>query len=360
MVRLIAAGAGVLLLGSCDSSIGVSVGSPSASNAGQDTPAANLRVHTDLLFGEHVFFVAKLAVAAAAGRKDEYHSYASLLAINGGDVAALYRNTLGETEGTQFGDAWADQDDDLVGYLVAGVTHDQAASDAAAAKLTGTYVPLMSGVLASSLSIALDEATRQTTGQVAALKAIIDDAVAGGYAKLYADIVAAHAHDVAFADAIAMQAAHRFPDRLPGDPSIGAAEFRAGFNSLMQRQSYLTTMATDAAAAGSADELGAATAQLSSNVASLSTLYGGRYGQAAGEQLAGLWNQQDSALVAGAKGGSPAPQPDGSALGAALTGAFDALAPVVADQRSKTFLRVAADDRAAAFLAATAADELHG
>ena len=52
--------------------------------ASADTPAADLRAHLSLLFGEHTLIFAKLSVAAAGGRKDEYHSYAGQLAASDG------------------------------------------------------------------------------------------------------------------------------------------------------------------------------------------------------------------------------------------------------------------------------------
>ena len=48
--------------------------SPTPQVLGNDTPAADLRVHVDLLFGEHSYAIAKLAVAATAGRKDEFRA----------------------------------------------------------------------------------------------------------------------------------------------------------------------------------------------------------------------------------------------------------------------------------------------
>jgi len=73
--------------------------------------------------------IAKLAVAATAGRKDEFHSYAGALAANGGDITTLMRSALGETVGNQFGQAWSAGNNYFVDYLVAAVTHDKAKQD---------------------------------------------------------------------------------------------------------------------------------------------------------------------------------------------------------------------------------------
>ncbi len=80
MVKLLAAcAAGVVCLAGCAGTIALPT--PSASGMpGANSPAADVRARMALLFGEHTYVLAKLSVAAAAGRKDEFGSYADLLA----------------------------------------------------------------------------------------------------------------------------------------------------------------------------------------------------------------------------------------------------------------------------------------
>jgi hypothetical protein len=129
MVKRLGCLAVALLLAACGSSITLPIESSPSPPVGADSPAADLRTHTDLLFGEHTYLIAKLAVAAAAGQKDEFHSYAGALAANGGDITTLMHSALGETAGTEFGQAWTVGNSYFVGYLVASVTHDQAKQD---------------------------------------------------------------------------------------------------------------------------------------------------------------------------------------------------------------------------------------
>ncbi|TMC12461.1 MAG: hypothetical protein E6J30_00850, partial [Chloroflexi bacterium] len=83
MLKVLAAcAAGVVCLAGCASTIALPT--PSASSVpSANSPAADVRARMALLMGEQTYVVAKLTVAAMAGRKDEFGSYADLLAANG-------------------------------------------------------------------------------------------------------------------------------------------------------------------------------------------------------------------------------------------------------------------------------------
>lgn len=304
-------------------------------------------MHLDLLLGEHVFAVAKLADAAAAGREDEFHAYAAMLAGNGGDLEALFRAALGETSGGQLGSAWTEQNNDLVDYIVAAATHDQAAADAAMAKLTGQYVAHAATVLSSGVGLSAETASKAAAGHANAMKSVIDDAAAANYKQLYADIASARIEAVTFGDAIALQVARQFADRFPGDPLSSAATLRTNFNSLMQQRAYLMTMASDAAVNGSTDELSALTTML----ATASDM----------PPPPDVWTQEATLIVAYARSGDPAVGQNVLKRAAApldLNDAMTAVLKVVDDQRNKHFANLALDDRAMASQFALAADGL--
>jgi len=346
MLKVLAAAGCVLVLTACDSSVAVPAASQTPASSSAESPAATLRVHLDVLLGEHVFAIAKLAIAATSGRQDEFHSYASLLAAGGADIDALFRTAIGETAGGRLGDAWAEQNNYLVDYLVAAATHDDQASAAAASNLTGTYVPQAAAVLASSLSLSSDAATRLAADHVALLKTVIDDAVAASFSQLFADIAAARVQAVSFGDAIALQVSHLFADRFPGDPSATAAARRVNLNSLLQQQGYLMTAATDATIAGDEAQAAAASASLGTYADQLAALYGGA-----------LWRNEIPLVTGYAKSGDGSSRQ--SVLGAALPellDAYGALLKVVDDQRGKQLANVATDDRAMANQFAVAAD----
>lgn len=355
------------MLSACASSISVPVSSPSPADLGQDSPAANLRVHADLLFGEHTFVLSKLAVVAAAGRKDEFHAYAGLLASNATDVGTVFRLAFGETGGQQFGDAWSAGDNFYVNYLVGAVTQDQGMTDSAFQDLTGTYVPQLATAITSNAGLGQDQAVQLVNGQVLAIKLVIDDAVAAAYPKLYPDVISAHTNAIAFADAVASQVAQRYPDRFPGDPNRKAPSFRSTINALFQRQAYLTTMVTDAAVGTAQTEQAAAADALGRNSAAISSTFGAIFGAASSQALASVW-QQESRLLAGYAMNGDSNSRQGVLTAAVpqssgpytpdLTAAFKATLQAVDDQRGKAFDVLANDDRAAAVEFSVAADEV--
>jgi hypothetical protein len=364
--RLAAAGC-ALVVSACASSISVPVASPSPRDLGQDSPAANLRVHTELLFGEHVFVLSKLAIVAAAGRKDEFHAYAGMLASNATDVGTVFRLAFGETGGQQVGDAWSAGDNLYVNYLVGAVTQDSQMSDSAFQGLTGTYVPQLAGAIASNAGLTQDQATQLANGQVLAIKLVVDDAVAGAFPKLYTDVVSAHTNAIGFADTVTSQVTQKYPDRFPGDANRKAPSFRSAMNALFQRQAYLTTMLTDATSGTAQAEQAAAADILARNSAAISSTFGAIFGEASAQALASVWQQESRLVVAYATRGdtssrqavldAAAAQPSGPYT-PDLTAAFKSIVQTVDDQRANSSDVLANDDRAAAVEFSVAADEV--
>jgi len=69
---------------------------------------------------------------------------------------------------------------------------------------------------------------------------------------MYADLRLAYASSSRIGDTIAIRMSQQFPDKFPGDPSISAVDARVALNSLLQEDSYITTMMSDAGIAGRA------------------------------------------------------------------------------------------------------------
>jgi len=368
MLKRLGSMAAALLLTACGSSIALPITAPSPSPEGADSAAADLRTHTDLLLGEHTYVIAKLAVAAAAGRKDEFRSYASVLAANGGDITTLMRSALGETVGTQFGQAWMVGNNYFVDYLVAAVTHDKAKQDAATSGMTGTYVPQMTALLNSSLSLTAEQAALMGSVQVSGLKQVIDDAVSSGFAALYADLHAAYVKAIRAGDQISEAIVSRFADRFPGNAQSKSTIFRSVLDTLLQNQAYLMTMASDAIVAGTAAEQNAASVALAQNTTLLTALFGGVFGDAAGAQFGHVLNTEATLLAAYAKSGdaevrqtaittaAPPSDPAGTAFGPDLTLEITATFQAIDDQRARLFGKLADDDRSAATQLAAAGD----
>jgi hypothetical protein len=328
---------------------------------------------------EHTIVIGKLSVAGAAGRKDEFQSYAGMLAANGADLTALMRSALGETAGAQFGDAWTAGNNSYVDYLVAAVTVDQAKAAAATSSLTSSYVPQLAQLLTSSLSLPPDKAKSIVTGEVSAIKLVIDDAVAAKPAALYSDLDTAYRGAVASADALAAAVAAKFPDRFPGDPSAAPVTARALLDMLLQEHAYLTTMASDAFYAGAAADQDAATSALATSTDALSRQLGMMFGGTARDRAGRLWEAEDGSLVAYAKArdqtaqflaedslhNESAPQLANflhSLSGATVdvNGQILATIQVLSDQNAKGYPQVAGDDRTAAALLIAIGDAVGG
>ncbi len=368
MVKFAGAIAGALLLSACGSSIELPLASPSRSTFGFDSPAADLRTHMDLLLGEHAYVMAKLAIAAAAGRKDEFHSYAGTLVANGSDLTKLMRSALGETEGSQLGQLWSAGSNFFVDYVVAAATHDQAGADAAMKNLTGMYAPQLAQLLASSLSLSMDDANQLASDQVSGVKLVVDDAVASDFSKLYADVRAGYAKAVRSGDVLAAAVVSRFADRFPGDGQGKAATFRGAVDTLLMAQAYFMTMASDATVLGNTAETNAANDALAATTTSLSVVLGGVFGDATGTLAQRMWAQEAQLVLTYAESGADAdrqnvlsaatPAAGGLAYSLDLSAELSALLKAVDDQRARSYDKLADDDRAAALKLAAAGDTI--
>ena len=330
--------------------------SPAASVAG--TQAADLRTRLDLLLGEQVMIVAKES-AAAVNHSDDYAGYTALLTANSSDLADLMRRAFGNSAAAQLAQQWNVQNGYLVDYAIAVVTHNDGKASGAMSGLTNGFVPQFAQLVSDVSQLPLDPVTQLTTQQVLEDKAFIDDVFAQRYPAFYKDLHTAYAQTSRLADALAVQIAHKFPDKFPGDPSAHAVDVRVSLNNLLQEHSYLATMATAAVVAGRSAERTASAAALASNGDLLGTVFATAFGNSAGTQFDNVWTAKDAALVSYATGDSTSKH----ALNDTFVNAFAGLAhanqsqvaaqvtatlKVIDEQRAKSTGSLASDDRAAA------------
>jgi len=376
MLKVLAAcAAGVVCLAGCAGTVALPTSSTSSA-PGANTPAADFRARVAALMGEHTYVVAKLAVAAATGRKDEFGSYADLLATNGADVSGVLTRAIGETAGQKFAQAWTLGDSFLVDYIVAVITRQQDLADAAMLNLNTAYVPQIAQQLSTPLNISTSSANRMLTEQVTAIKQFIDDAAAGAPSAFYPDLRAAYAKSIAMGGSIAEATVWKFPDKYPGDATADGAKARAQLDSLLQEHAYLLSMATDSAASGATADAGVATSALQANAQDLSHAMASVFGSQAGTQAAQLWSDEDKSFLAYASAGDDATK--STALNAlnqtstpALTGFLVGLhvtvdvasvtnqsIGIIDDQRAKSYAIVAAEDRQSAALLISIGDLL--
>lgn len=332
------------------------------------TPAADLRVQLDLLFGEQVMIVAKES-AAAVNHSDQYAAYTALLTTNSTDLADVLRRAFGNTAAAQFTQAWSIQNGYLVDYAIGVVTHNDDKANGAMSGLVNGYVPQFAQLISGLSRLPLDPLTQLTTQQMVEDKVFIDDVFAQKYASFYVDLHKAYAQTSRLGDALAAQIAQSFPDKFPGDPAAHAVDVRVSFNVLLQEHAYLATMATDAVVATRNAEKTAAAAALAANADRLGTAFAGSFGNAVGTQFDTIWAARDAALIGYASSDAPSKQ----ALTVTFVAAFAALAhvtrsqaanqvgatiKVIDDQRAKSSKTVAGDDRASATAMQPIADSI--
>lgn len=378
MLKVLAAcAAGVVCLAGCASTIALPTSSASgALDAG--SPAADVRARMTVLLGEHTYVLGKLTVAAEAGRKDEFASYADLLATNGAELTGLLGKAVGETASQRFAQSWTRGNSFFVDYIVAVTTRQTNLADAAVANLNTQYVPQMAQDLSTPLNISTSSANRMLTDQVTTTKQLIDDAAGGTPSAFYPDVRAAYAKATAMGGSIAEAMVWKFPDKYPGDATAQGSKTRAQLDTLLQEHAYLLSMTTDAAASGATADAAAAASSLQASAQDLSQAIASSFGSQAGTQAAQVWSDEDKSFVAYAAAADDATK--SAALAAlkqtstpALAGFLNGLhvtadvasvtsqtVGVIDDQRTKSYGVLAAEDRQSAALLISIGDLMMG
>lgn len=344
-------------------------GSPSPTARAAASKASDLRTQLDLLLGEHAMLVAKQSVAAS-NHTDEYSGYLTLLASNANSLVDVIRAAYGTTAANQFGQAWGIQNMYLVDYTIGVVTHNDAKSNGAMSGLLNGFAPQFGQLINGLTQVPADSITQLEVAQLNAFKAVIDDETAQSYSKLYTDVRFAQGHSSLVGDMIAIRMAQQFPDKFPGDPTINAVEARITLNDLLQEQSYLTTMMSDAGIAGRGADAAAALGAIAGVRTDLAPVMGFLLGPDGRAGFPGIWGIRDADLFAYANASDPGAR---QRLTGTFVTQFSALthAPAttipdqmiatlktIDDQRAKAYKNLAGDDRAAAAAMQSMADQI--
>jgi len=344
-------------------------GSPAPTARPADSKASDLRTQLDLLLGEHSMLVAKQAVAAS-NHTDEYSGYLTLLASNTNSLADVIRSAYGNTAASQFAQAWGIQNTYLVDYTIGVVTHNDAKSNGAMSGLLNGFTSQFAQLIEGFTQLPIESITQPELAQLNAFKAVIDDETAQSYSKLYTDVRFAHGHSSLVGDMLAVRMAHEFPDKFPGDPTINAVEARITLNHLMQEDSYLTTMMSDAGIAGRSAEAAAALGGVAGVRTDLAPVIGFLLGPDGRAGFPGIWGIRDADLFAYANASDAGAR---QRLTSSFVSQFSALthAPaeavrsqviatlkVMDDQRAKAYKNAPGDDRAAAAAMQAIADQI--
>ncbi len=348
MVKFLAAAGCVAVLVACDSSVAPARVTPLPTISEIESPAAILRVQLDDLFAEHMITLAKMALAAAAGRHDEFHAYAGVLAANGSDVTAMFSSAVGVTAGGKIGTAWNHGNDYAVDYIVASATHDSDSAQTAMQQLSSDYGTELTSALLPNLPGQADNVPKNTATEVMAFKTLVDDTVAGSYASTFTDIAGAVRAASSSADVLADDIALEFPDRYPGDAAQASVTSRANLSVSLTAQAAYYAMLTQAVVAKAAAEQSGAAQAITANATAL-------------PPPPDVWSQETALLVAYATTGNATARARVLSSASApldLTSAFEALLKVIDDQRSKAYGSLGDDDRASAVAFAAIADQL--
>jgi hypothetical protein len=368
------AAAGVVFLAACGGTLAIpttSGGVPAA-----DSPAVGLRAHLTLLYGEHTYVIAKLAVAASAGRKDEYASYARLLAASEDDETTAVATAAGQSAGDSFRGARVLGDGFFVDYTVAATTQQKGMADTATMNLNSRYMPQMAQVLSSVLNISTETATRLVGDEVATTRQFIDDDAAGNAASFYPDLRSSYAKSTAMGGSVAEAIAWKYPDKYPGDATGAGAKLRSQLDAALQEHAFLLSMATDAAATGATADSSAAMSALEASTREFAHDIGSGFGANAESQAAKLWGDEDASFLAYASATDDASKAaalnslnqtstpglasflSGLHVTADIASVTQQTIGLIDDQRARSYGVIAAEDRQAAALQVSVGDLL--
>jgi hypothetical protein len=330
--------------------------------------AADLRTHLNLLFGEHIYIVAKES-EAAVDHAGEYTSYANLLATNTRDLTSLMGRAFGNTTATQFSQAWTAYNGYLADYTIGVVTHDQEKANVAMSGLSNQSLPQLAQLITTATQIPLNQITESLKNQLTATKELIDDEFAAQsamtYSVTYGELHSAYTIASGLGNTLALRISQQFPDKFPGDPSAKVVNLRASLNNVLQECAYLATMATDAAVNGRNAEVAQALSSISANTDLMGM-------ELKNPRLKSIWALEVSAIESYAATGDPASKKtltetfvsQLSSITATpesvISDQVTATIRAIDDQRAGSLTSLAGDDRAAATAMQPIADSLAG
>lgn len=253
-----------------------------------DTGAAELRAGLSTLLSEHVYLAGYATDAALGERAEEYDAAVAALDQNSIDLAAAIGSVYGEEAEGSFLEGWRTHIGFFVDYTNGVATGDEAAQQEAADNLAQYGQDFGAFLESANPNLTQDAIAMDLETHVSTLVAAVN-AQAAGDPEAFSLLRAAANHmpmtGTVLADAISQQN----PDMFDGSATSGAAELRAGLNTLLSEHVYLAAGATNAALGGREDGFNSAAAALDENSVALSEAIGSVYGDEAAESFLGGW-----------------------------------------------------------------------
>jgi len=253
------------------------------------TPAANLRVTLDKLFGAH----ANLAIIAMQKGYDGapgFANAAAALSKNTDDISAAVASVYGDEAGAAFKTIWSSHIGYFVDYVTATVKQDEAGKKQAIAELA-EYRDEQAKFLAVA-NPNIDE-----KGLASSLQMHIDGLLDAFNAYVNKDAAAeqkhlrlAHEHMFHAGDYLASAIVKQFPEKFKHTSTTSpAVDLRVALDRLLGEHASLAILAMQKGIDGKAD-FGTVAAALNANTDDISAAVGSVYGDEAGAAFKKIWN----------------------------------------------------------------------
>lgn len=259
--------------------------------------AAEMRVAVSSLMGEYVVLAWNATTAAVEGRVPEQKAAFGALEANAGDLARAIGKAYGDKNGDAFGALWKRHLAQLVDYATAVRKKDSAKQELAAKALDASAASLASQVTAMSGGRRAVEAVATSHRSfLALLRQMIDARVVGDYNAEFTAMSRAYLALWEAGRELAMAAPAMAPGKNPGDPGSPAAAFRANLCLLIAENTYMQSVASQAALNGRTDEFYAITVRLDLNSEALNKLLTSVVGEDNCGKFMSAWKKQQSYL----------------------------------------------------------------
>lgn len=252
------------------------------------TPAANLRVTLDRLFGEHSN-LAILAMEKGYSGAADFSAVANALGQNTADLTAAITSVYGAAAGQQFNKMWTDHIGFFVEYVQATAKNDAAGKQDALNKLA-QYKTQFSNFLASANpNLNATDLANNLQMHIDELLAAFNAYVNKDYTTSWKDYVEAYNHMFATGDALAGAIAWQFPAKFGNtSTSSPAIDLRVTLDRLLGEHADLAMIAMQKGIDGAPD-FQAAAGELNQNTNDLSAAIASVYGAAAGSAFQKMW-----------------------------------------------------------------------
>ncbi len=270
---------------------------PAPAAQAQTATASDLRARLGYLLSEHVALAASATGGALGGRAPQFQAAAAALDANSVDISKAIGSVYGADAETAFLALWRSHIDIVVRYTTALGNNDQAAADAAAADLLAYADTLATFLNGANPNLPVAAVSDLVKMHLTSLKDVIDAQKAGDAKAQFTAIRAAYGHMDMIASGLAGGIAAQFPDKFTGKADDGAANLRAGLNTLFGEHVYLAARATSGALGGRQAEFEAAAAALDANSVDISKAVGSVYGADAESAFLPLWRSHIDIVV---------------------------------------------------------------